>query len=219
MLKDDSLKVWGRTTSANVQKVMWTVAELGLPHERIDAGLHHGVVNTPEYAAMNPNRLIPTIDDNGFTLWESSTIIRYLAKKYGTGRLMPANEQDATRTDQWMEWAGSTIYPDIIGSIFLGLIRTPANQRNTAAIETSIKRVGEKLGILDGVLANYPYILGDTFTVADIPAGGIMYRYFTMPIARPKLPNVEAWYARLSERPAFREHVMIDYSALRVEGA
>lgn len=213
------LKIWGRTTSANVQKVMWTVAELGLPHERIDAGASFGVVGTPEYFALNPNRLVPTIQDGDFTLWESSTIIRYLTKTYGLGKLMPADEREATLADQWMEWAGSTIYPDIIASIFIGLWRTPASQRNTAAVETSIKRVGEKLAILDGHLANRPYILGDKLTVADIPAGGIMYRYYTMPIVRAKLPNVEAWYARLCERPAYRDHVMIDYSSLRVEGA
>lgn len=214
------LKVWGRKTSANVQKVMWTIAELGLPHERIDAGAMFGNTNTPEYAAKNPNKLIPTIEDDGFVLWESSAIVRYLARTYDSrGQLMPQDPLEAARADQWMEWAGSTIYSDIIATLFIGLVRTPAKERSAAAIEASAKRVGEKLAILDGVLANRPYILGDRLTMADIPAGGIMYRYFTMPIARPSLPNVEAWYARLAERPAYREHVMVDYSSLRVEGA
>ncbi len=213
------LKVWGRNTSVNVQKVMWTIAELGIPHERIDAGLAFGNTNTPEYLAMNPNKLIPTLQDGDFSLFESSAIVRYLVRTYGTGTLWPANAHEAAHADQWMEWATTTLYPDITTSIFLGLIRTPAKDRNTAAIDTSIQRAGEKLAILDRILGNHPYILGDTLTVADIPSGGMMYRYYTLPIARPSLPNVEAWYARLSKRPAYRDHVMIDYSSLRVEGA
>jgi glutathione S-transferase len=213
------LKVWGRNTSVNVQKVMWTIAELGLPHERIDAGGVFGKTSTPEYLAMNPNKLIPAIQDGDFSMFESSAIVRYLVRKYGTGKLWPANEQEAARADQWMEWSTTTLYPDITTSIFLGLIRTPAKDRNLAAIETSIQRAGEKLAILDGILEGRPYILGDTLTAADIPAGGMMYRYFSLPIARPSLPNVEAWYARLAGRPAYREQVMIDYSSLRVEGA
>lgn len=213
------LKVWGRTTSVNVQKVMWTIAELGLAHERFDAGGAFGKTDTADYTAMNPNKLIPTLEDDGFVLWESSAIVRYLARKYGTGKLMPANEQESARADQWMEWSTTTLYPDLTATIFIGLIRTPAKDRNNAGIAASIQRVGERLAILDGVLANRPYILGDKLTVADIPAGSMMYRYFRLPIARPNLPNVEAWYARLAERAAYRDHVMIDYSSLRVEGA
>ena len=213
------LKVWGRTTSVNVQKVMWTIAELGLAHERIDAGGAFGKTDTPEYLAKNPNKLIPTLEDDGFVLWESSAIVRYLARKYGSGTLLPADEQQAARADQWMEWSTTTLYPDLTATIFLGLIRTPAKDRNNAAIETSIQRAGERLAILDGVLANRPYILGDKLTIADIPAGGLMYRYFTLPIERPELPNVAVWYARLTERPEYRDHVMVDYAQLRVEGA
>ncbi|MEQ1716648.1 MAG: glutathione S-transferase [Hyphomicrobium sp.] len=213
------LKVWGRTTSANVQKVMWTIAELRLPHERIDAGGAFGRLDTPEYTALNPNKLIPTIQDGDLTLWESSAIIRYLARTYGAGQLQPVAGHEIAHADQWMEWTSTTLYPDIIGSMFMGLIRTPAAQRNTAAIATSIQRVGEKLAILDDALANRPYILGDRLTMADIPAGGLMYRYFTLPVARPRLANLEAWFGRLQERAAYQDHVMIDYSALRVEGA
>lgn len=213
------LKVWGRNTSVNVQKVMWTIAELGLPHERIDAGGAFGKTDTPEYTAMNPNKLIPALQDGGFSMFESSAIVRYLVRKYGTGKLWPADETQAARADQWMEWSTTTLYPDITASIFLGLIRTPAKDRNNAAIETSIQRAGERLGILDRILRDRPYILGDTLTAADIPAGGMMYRYYTLPIARPSLPNIEAWYARLSQRLHYRENVMIDYASLRVEGA
>ncbi len=213
------LKVWGRNTSVNVQKVMWTLAELRLQALRIDAGGAFGRTDTAEYLALNPTKLIPTLVDGDFALWESSAIIRYLARKHGAGSILPATEQEIARADQWMEWAGTTIYADIITNIFIGLIRTPAATRNHALIEASIQRAGEKLQVLDAHLANRPYILGDAFTMADIPAGALMWRYFDLPIARPSLPNVEAWSKRLQQRPAYRDHVMIDYSALRVEGA
>jgi glutathione S-transferase len=213
------LKVWGRTTSVNVQKVMWTIAELGLPSTRIDAGGSFGKLDTPEFVALNPNRLIPVIEDGGFALWESGAIIRYLTRTYGSGSLMPADARDVARADQWIDWAASVLYPDIITNIFIGLVRTPAAQRNDAVIAQSIEGAGEKLQILNDVLGRHTYILGDTFTVADIPAGAMMFRYFALPIARPKLANVEAWYGRLSARSAYREHVMIDYSPLRVEKA
>jgi glutathione S-transferase len=213
------LKVWGRVTSINVQKVMWGVGELKLPHQRIDAGGAFGKTDTAEYAAMNPNRLVPVIEDAGFTLWESDAILRYLARGYGAGTLLPEGAHAQAMADQWMTWAASSLYTDIISSIFWGLIRTPATERNTAGIAASVKRAGERLAILDARLAGRSYILGETLTVADIPAGALMYRYFTLPVERPRLPNVEAWYRRLTEREAYRQHVMIDYSALKAPGA
>lgn len=213
------LKVWGRKTSVNVQKVMWAVAELGVAHERIDAGGAFGRNDTPEFAVMNPNKLVPVLDDNGFTLWESNAIVRYAADRYGKASLSPADAQDRARGDQWMEWASTSLYGDIISTVFWGLIRTPAADRNNDAIRASAKRAGERLAVLDAQLAGRTYILGDALTIADIPVGSLMYRYFTLPIDRPKLPNIEAWYARLKERPAYREHVMVDYSSLKVAGA
>lgn len=213
------LKVWGRKTSVNVQKVMWAVAEVGQPHERIDAGGAFGRTDTPEYAAMNPNRLVPVLDDDGFTLWESNAIVRYVADRHGRGSLSPTDLQARARADQWMEWANTSLYADIISTIFWGLIRTPAADRNNDAIRTSVKRAGEKLGVLDAHLAGRAYILGDTLTMADLPAGSLMYRYFTLPIERPKLANVEAWVKRLEQRPAYHDHVCIDYSSLKVAGA
>lgn len=213
------LRIWGRKTSINVQKVLWTVAELGLAHERIDAGGAFGKLDTPEFAALNPNRLVPVIEDDGFALWESGAIVRYLAGRYGSGSLAPAGHLDLARADQWMEWAATSLYGDIISTIFWGLIRTPAAERNHAAVAVSVKRAGERLAILDQHLAGRAYILGEAMTMADIPAGALMYRYFTLPIDRPRLPNVEAWYQRLAGRTAYREHVMQDYSSLKVPGA
>ena len=213
------LKVWGRASSINVQKVMWAVAELALPHERIDAGGAFGKTDTPEFLKLNPNRLVPVLEDNGLSLWESAAIVRYVARTYGAGSLQPAAPADLARADQWMEWAGSSLYADIISTTFWGLIRTSAADRNNAAIAAAVKRAGERLAILDAHLAGRPYILGDTLTIADIPAGALMYRYYTLPLERPKLPNVESWYARLSQREAYAKHVMIDYSSLKVPGA
>ena len=213
------LKIWGRKTSGNVQKVMWAVAELGLAHERVDAGGPFGGLDTPEYARLNPNRLVPTIDDNGFVMWESQAIVRYLATTYGRGTLAPADTKMIASADQWLDWNLSTLNGDIIAVCFLQLIRTPASERNTAAVAASAKRAGEKLAILDAQLAGKKFILGDTLTMADIAVGTPMYRYFNLPIPRPKLENVEAWYQRLCARQAYRDHVMIDLAALKVPGA
>lgn len=212
------LKVWGRKTSVNVQKVMWTVGELGLAHERVDAGGPFGGLDTPEFSKLNPNRLVPVIEDDGFVLWESNAIVRYLTATHG-GELAATDERQRALADQWMEWTNFMLYPDIIVTCFLGLIRTPAQDRNVAAIEAAAKRAGERLAILDAQLAGRSYILGDQPTAADIGCGSLMYRYFTLDIPRPRLGNVEAWYQRLTERRAYQDHVMIDYQAMKVPGA
>ena len=213
------LKIWGRATSSNVQKVMWAIGELGVPHERIDAGGVHGGLETPAFAAMNPMRLVPVLEDDGFPIWESQAIVRYLATNYGRGTLAPADPKHFARADQWMDWNWTAVQPDIITSLFWGLIRTPKADRNETALAASAKRVGERLAVLDAHLATRAYIMGDQLTMADIPVGTNMYRYFTMPIERPSLPHVEAWYARLCDRPAYAKHAMVDYSVLKVPGA
>ena len=214
-----TLKIWGRETSVNVQKVMWAVDEIGVMRQRIDAGGAFGRNDTPEYRAMNPNGLVPVMDDGGFILWESNAIIRYLASTYGRGGFRPTDRKDIARADQWMEWAQSSLYSDIITTCFWGLIRTSAAERDNKAIAAAAARAGVKLAILDQHLATRKFIGGSTLTLADVPAGALMYRYFMLPIERPSLPNVEAWYARLTERPAYQKNVMIDYASLKVAGA
>ena len=213
------LKVLGRKTSVNVQKVMWAVGELGLPHERVDLGGEFGGLDTPEYGALNPNRLVPTIDDKGLTLWESNAIVRHLAQTYGRGTLSPSDEQTYAKADSWMDWSLTTIYGDVISTCFTQLVRTPAKDRNVAGVAAAAKRAGEKLRILDAQLAGRQFIMGDGLTIADIAVGTLMYRYFTLNITRPPLANVEAWYARLSQRPAYQAHAMIDYTPMLVPGA
>jgi glutathione S-transferase len=213
------LKVWGRNTSINVQKVMFAVGELGLDHQRFDFGGQFGGLDTPEYGLLNPNRLVPTIEDKGLVLWESNAIIRHLAQRYGRGTLSPADELTFARADSWMDWSLTTIYNEIITTCFLQLIRTPARERNLGLVETAAYRAGEKLGVLNQQLNGRSYIVGETLTIADIAVGTLMYRYFNLPISRPSLPNVEGWYGRLLRRPAYQEHVMIDFEPMKVPGA
>jgi glutathione S-transferase len=213
------LKVWGRKTSINVQKVMFAVGELGLPFERYDVGGPFGKLDTPEYTMLNPNRLVPTIDDNGFVLWESNAIVRHLAQRYGRGTLSPADEQTYAKADSWMDWSLSTLYPDIIATCFVQLVRTPARQRDQGAVEAAEQRAAANLDILNRQLAGRVFIVGETPSIADVAVGGLMYRYFNLPIRRPTLPNVEAWYDRLTRRPAYQAHVMVEFNSMKVEGA
>ena len=201
------LKIFGRTNSINVQKVMWTVAELGLPHERVNAGMAHGVVNEPWYADLNPNRLVPAIDDDGVVLWESNVIVRYLAARHAAATLMPADPAMRARAEMWMDWQ-QTSFPGF-GPLFLGLIRTPPEKRDMAAIRAGGEGTEAALRLLDKHLANRSHMIADHLTVADIPLGCVAYRWYALPIERPELPNLRAWYQRLVKRPAFAQHVML----------
>ena len=213
------VKITGRKTSINVQRVMWAVAELGVEHTRVDAGGPFGGLDTPEYAAMNPNRLVPVIEDQGLVLWESNAIVRYLSRTYGWGTLSPSDEHQRATADQWMDWTNTTVYPDLMPGLFVAFVRVKAQDRDMAALSATATRVGVKLAILDQQLAGKSFVLGEQLTMADISIGTLMYRYFTMPIARPKLPNVEAWYARLAARKAYQQHVMIEYESMKIPGA
>jgi glutathione S-transferase len=210
------LKLWDRATSANVQKPMWALAEIGLAHERVDAGGAFGGLDAPEFAVMNPNQLIPVLADGDLVLWESEAIVRYLASTYGRGSLGPVDPKAAALADQWMMFSATTLQPEIIGVCFTQLVRTPSATRNMAAVDAAAAKAGEKLRILDRQLSGRPFLLGDALTMADISAGTLMYRYFTLPIARPKLANVEAWYAGLCTRPGYQSSAMTSYSSLQV---
>jgi len=202
------MKIWGRTNSINVQKVLWCCAELGLEYERVDAGMAFGVNDTPEYKAMNPNGLVPTIDDGGFILWESHAIVRYLARKHGTGTLWPNDARAAADADRWMEWYSTTLWLNL-RPIFHNLVRTPVEKRNMGEVEEARKRLAANFGILDKHLAGRDYLAGQSFTVADIPMGVASYRWFNLPLERPAMANVERWYQRLCGRPAFKQHCML----------
>jgi glutathione S-transferase len=198
------LKIWGRANSINVQKVLWCCAELGLPFERIDAGMKFGVNNTPEYKAMNPNGLIPTIDDDGFVLWESQAIVRYLARKHGFGSLCPADPKTCADADRWMDWYATTPWPNL-QPIFWNLVRTPPEQRNMTLVAELTKKVAAAMVTLEAQLAGRSYITGETFTMGDIPIGCAIMRWLNLPLTREPQPNIEAYYKRLQTRPAYRQ--------------
>jgi glutathione S-transferase len=201
------LTIWGRANSINVQKVLWCCAELGLAYKRIDAGGAHGVTNTPDYLAMNPNALVPTIEDDGLVLWESNVIVRYLAAKHGQGTLHPADLRERAEADRWMDWQVTTLWAGL-RPLFLGYVRTPPEQRDAAALAAAQRSSEQALTILDRHLKDRAYVAGPRFTMGDIPAGISVYRWYALPIERPDFPHVKRWYDRLTERPGFRTHVM-----------
>jgi glutathione S-transferase len=201
------LKVWGRTNSINVQKVMWALAELGVQHARIDAGMAFGVVNTPEYRAMNPNGRVPTIQDGALVLYESNAIVRYLYAKYGPARTVEA----VATADKWMDWCATTVGAPVT-TLFWGWIRTPAEKRDPAALEAALKQAGDIFAIADAALAQTPYIAGGEFSMGDIPLGCFVHRWLNLPVARPAAPHLAQYYERLLARPAYREHVALPLS-------
>jgi glutathione S-transferase len=193
---------------------MWLVGELQLPHEHVPAGGPYGVVDEQHFRAMNPNGLVPVIADDSLIMWESNAILRYLAATYGKDKFWSDDPKKRAPIEQWIEWGGTTFQPNMIG-LFVNHWRTPDHQRNPNAIRNFQQRADNNLRLLEAELGNRGYIAGDNFTLADIASGTHLYRYYTMGTAFPKLPNVEAWYKRLQERSAYREHVMISYEELR----
>jgi glutathione S-transferase len=199
------LKIWGRKNSINVQKVLWACAELNLKFERIDAGGQFGVNNTPEYLAMNPNGRVPTISDDGFILWESHVIVRYLARAHGKGSLWPADDKVNADADRWMEWYSTTLWP-LLQPVFWNLVRVAPEKRDPKLIEDARKKLADGLKIVENALSSRPYIAGGAFTMGDIPMGVALHRWFLLPIERPDYPKLKAYYDRLAGRPAFQEH-------------
>ncbi len=205
------LKIWGRTNSANVKKVLWCADELGVKYERQDAGLQFGVVNEPWYRKMNPNGLVPTIEDNGLVLWESNTIVRYLAATHGAGTLWPADPGGRAASEKWMDWTLSTLHGPY-RDVFWGLVRTPPEKRDMDQIEAARQKCSVLFGIVDAALEGKRFLNGEQLTIGDIPLGCFAYGWYVMPVERPAMKNLDAWYRRLGERPAYRRHVMLPLS-------
>jgi len=201
------LAIWGRNNSVNVQKVLWCCEEIGLAFERIDAGGAFGVVGSPEYRRMNPNGLVPTINDEGFILWESHAIVRYLARKHSAGKLWPDDSRANADADRWMELSATTMWNNL-RPVFWNLVRTPPEKRDMALVEDHRRKWAANLEIVEANLATRDYMAGKSFTMGDIPMGVAAYRWFEMPIERPSLPHLERWYKPICERPAFKQHCM-----------
>jgi glutathione S-transferase len=204
------LRIWGRTNSVNVKKALWAAEELGVKYERVDAGMQFGVVNTPEYKKMNPMSLVPTIEDDGLVLWESHTIVRYLAAKHGSGTLWPADLRRRAESERWMDWAFT--FQAAFRAVFWGLVRTPADKRDMAAIEEARRKCAELLAVPERYLSERPYLGGDQFTMGDIPLGCHVQLWMRLPIERPAHPGLSRWFERLCARPAFRKIVDIPLS-------
>jgi glutathione S-transferase len=209
------LTVWGRRSAFNVQKVMWLVAELGIEHRRVEAGGQFGGLDAPAFRAMNPTGRIPVIDDAGTIVWESHTILRYLAARHGDGGFWSTRADERSRVERWMDWSQTTLQPDFVTGVFWGFYRTPEAQRDWPVLREKIASCGRHFQLLDRVLADQEFLAGDALTLADLPAGACLYRYFELDIERPALPRVEAWYRRLRARPAYQEHVMVPFTELR----
>ncbi|MEP7060904.1 MAG: glutathione S-transferase family protein [Betaproteobacteria bacterium] len=202
------LVIWGNADSINVQKVLWCCEEMRAPYQRIDAGRHFGVVDTPEFQQLNPNGLVPTIDDDGFVVWESNTIVRYLAAKHAPGTLWPSDPRARADADRWMDWANSTLWPTMV-PLFRALMRTPASKRDPVAIETVRQESFAELTILDAHLATTEYVGGTTLTMGDIAVGCGVWRWMALPIERPPLPHLQRWFDMLAARAAYRKVVML----------
>jgi glutathione S-transferase len=208
----NTLRVWGRRNSLNVQKVMWCVAELGLAHERMEAGLQHGRNREEWYLAMNPNGLVPLIEDGSFSLWESNAIVRYLCAKHDYGGLCPESVRDRADAERWMDWQLSRLARPV-NIVFWDLIRAPEGERDVRRVERYVRESNEMLGLLERHLEGREYVALDRFTMADIPVGATAHRWLALPgVERPAFPALERWYRRLTERPAYREHVMLPLS-------
>jgi glutathione S-transferase len=201
------LKIWGRNTSSNVQKVIWGLAEMKLPFERIDVGGAFGKTKEAFYLAMNPNSLVPTLEEeDGFTMWESNSILRYLAGKHSDRTLEPADPKVRARAQMWMDWQLSVMGPSIT-PVFWGLIRTPPEKRDANAIAAGKEKTIAAAKIMDAQLGKTAYLAGSEFSYGDIPVGIMIYRYVQLIPERPATPNLDRWYAAISSRPAFKEQV------------
>ncbi len=203
------LKIWGRNTSSNVQKVIWALAEMKLPFERIDVGGAFGKTKDPFYLAMNPNSLVPTLEEeDGFTMWESNSIVRYLAGKHANRTLEPADLKVRARAQMWMDWQLSVMAPAIT-PVFWQLIRTPADKRDMKAVETGKEKTIVAAKMMDAQLGKTKFLASDEFSYGDIPIGIMIYRYMQLIPERPATPNLDRWYAAISGRAAFKEQIAV----------
>lgn len=203
-----TVTIWARRSSSSAQKVFWVLDELGVPHRQIDAGRSFGVTDTLDYLAKNPNGLVPTLEeDDGFVLWESNAIVRYLAAKHGAGSLWPDDLRNRADADRWMDWTVTTATP-AINPIFVRLILRPHPAPTSDELDALIAAAQKPLEVLSDVLSRSSYVAGSALTIGDIPVGMILNRWFTLPIERPDYPALETYYDRLKTRPAYVRHVV-----------
>ena len=205
---NQGLKIWGRANSVNVQKVLWCLAELDLPYERIDAGMAFGKNNEPAYLAMNPNGRVPTLVEGDFVLWESNSVMRYLAMAHGRGSpVYPEAPKRRAGVDRWLDWTLSTVQP-VDRPVFWALVRTPPDKRDMAAIQRDVDAEAVVWRIADAQLASRRFIEGDDFTLADIALGAYARRWLGVEgVSKPKLAHLDRWFAQFATRPGFQKFI------------
>lgn len=208
-----AITLYGRSSSNNVQKVLWALGEVQQPFDHLQMGGSFKGLDSPEFLAMNPNGTVPVLRDGALVLWESNAIVRYLAAQYGDGGLFPPAAAERALCDQWTDWCATTFQPKWM-SVFWQVVRTPKVQQDAAAIDAAIARTEGCLAIMDMQLGRTAYLGGSVLTYADIVAGDAMYRWSTMPIQRQSHPNVARWHDLLKQRRAFRAGIEIDYAEL-----
>ncbi len=201
------IRIWGRQSSVNVQKVLWTCEEVGVPFERVEAGGRFSDLRTEAFLALNPNGRIPVLEDGGFVLWESNAIVRYVAATHGAGRLYPTDTRARADAERWMDWQLTDILP-AMRVLFFQLVRARADEKDPAAVESSRIAAAAAWGLVDAHLAGRRFLAGKDLTIADIPLGTFLHRWTALPIERPHLPALAAWHARLRARPAYARNVM-----------
>lgn len=209
------ITVHGRATSSNVQIVVWTLTELGLPFERLDVGGAFGGNQTAEFRAMNPNGLVPVVEIDRLTLWESGSIVRYLGAKYGDETFWPSDPAKRAPVDKWAEWIKTSFVPAFLGGVFWPLIAAPATERDQPTIDKNVEKLKGVAAIFETGVPAEGYYGGSDVCWADMVIGTYLFRYFDMDFDRAETPKLRAYYDRLTKRPAYAEHVMVSYDSLR----
>lgn len=210
------LTIWGRKTSSNVQALMWCVGELGLPYTRHDSGHIHGGLDTEAFGALNPNRTVPVLQDGeDAPIWETGAILRYLAARYGDDRFWPQDPARRAQIDKWAEWAKISVAMAFTGPVFWRRVRTALRDQNPEAITAAVEALETKLALANRQLEHHAFLAGSCFTLADIQLGHILFRYYDIDIKRADLPHLRRYHDALSQRPAYRDHIMVSYDVLR----
>ena len=207
----------GRDTSSNVQMVAWALAELGLSFDRLDVGGAFGGNNTPEFKALNPNGLVPVIEIDGLTLWESGAIVRYLGAKYGDEQFWPSDPAARAPVDKWAEWIKTTFVSSFLGGVFWPIISTKTGDPMPESFEPAVAKLQKVASIFETGVPAQGYYGGADVCFADMALGTYLYRYFDLDFARADTPRLRAYYDRLTARPAYARHVMVNYDSLRAK--
>jgi glutathione S-transferase len=210
------ITLWGRKNSINVQKVLWTLAELNLSYEHKNVGGDNGGLDSAEFLQLNPHGRIPVLQDSKLTVWESNSIVRYLCAQYGKNILWFADPATQSLSERWVDWSLASLQPFYLG-LFWGFYRTPPEKRNDHAIQGARENCIAHVDLINKHLAQHNYMAGNNFTMADILIGVLMFRYFEMGVNLPKPVNVMRWYDQLTQRPAYRETVMVPFDELRAK--